>query len=517
MKKLVILLIINFSIVRAQNLVEHQLDYSSTFGFTDMVQVPGGDFMFSITAYPHADSSQAILMKVDESLNHKWAKRYKGLNRDDFACITLLNDGNLIIGGAYRQQATQDIGGSIYKIDTAGNVLWSKFYSGSFDDRTIKVFEQSDGSLMVFIRQGVSNQPTKVLHVNSNGGIISKKTIFNDSKGISAEDVCVSPNETYYIVGMFIGTQSQSNLFIASVDDQGINWYKSYDFGRSITCSNIDYSSNGRLLVGGTIDHPTNSNTDNYFAASLDVQGNMLWGKEYTATSLGSNWISDLCAIPNGGMAAFGRYAHSGISNSMMFTTDSNGVVQSSAGHATGSGSISSIGMRILNNGYLIAKQNNTSSNVLYNANELGVVACNNTNFELTDTALTATATSGTPSSNISNVTAMTLNSTVFPVIFNDTLSCELLVSIPEIDTKDMFKAYPVPANGRLYIDISPDLNDNAKITLCDIQGRTVGTYNINGTTKIELDLSEVIDGLYFVHLQTSSKVYSKKIIVSKQ
>lgn len=516
MKKLAILLFLGFQISFAQNLYEHQIDYNTSFGFTDMAQLPGGDFMLTIAAYPHSDSSQAVLMKVDNSLNLKWAKRFKGLKRDDFGSITPLSDGNVLVGGTYRQQALPNVGGSLYKIDTAGNVLWAKFYSGSFDDRTIKIFEKSDGSLMVFIRQGVSNQPVKVLHITSSGTITSQRTFFDGSKGIGAEDVCESPNETYYIVGMATGTMSQTNLFVASVDDQGINWHKGYDFGRSITCYNIEYSTNGRLLVSGTIDHPTNSNADNYWTAALDTQGNLLWGQEYTATSLGSNWISYLSAIPNGGLAAFGRYAHSGISNSMMFATDSLGTIVYAAGHSTGSGSIVSIGMRVPNNGYLIAKQNNTSANVLYNANDTGGVACNNSSFQLTTSTLSATTTTGTPTSSTPNLTAMTPTYSVFPVAFSDSLTCELLVSLDEIDSEMAFQLYPTPTHDILNIEIRPELAAHVELVINDMQGRKLIDRNSHGETKLKLDVSCIPTGMYSIHLVSDTKVYSQKLLISR-
>lgn len=102
----------------------------------------------------------------------KWIKRYKVFHDDLLRTIHPSLDGKLFIAGNARENFNQQSGGSVLKIDTAGNVIWHKVYSDSYDDGIIHVTQQADSSLVFFNRQGVSGYPIKVIHTDKNGSMI---------------------------------------------------------------------------------------------------------------------------------------------------------------------------------------------------------------------------------------------------------------------------------------------------------------------------------------------------------
>lgn len=79
-------------------------------------------------------------------------------------------------------------------------------------------------------------------------------------------------------------------------------------------------------------------------------------------------------------------------------------------------------------------------------------------------------------------------------------------------------KVYPVPTNGKLMISGITD-NSNAKISILDQSGRTVrevqsASYESAG--RIDLDVSALSNGVYFVKIQTLTQTITKKIVVTK-
>ena len=188
----------------SQPIVEKTFSNEIKFTLSDGVQFDDGNWMFSAFAYSltPGDSAMSIVLKTDSTFSLLWAKRYKHLRRDDFSCLTPLKDGNVLIGGTMRQTFSLEDGGSIYKLDTAGNVIWHLMYDEDFDDRVLDIFEQEDSTLMIFIREGVTNRPSKIIHATSQGSIISQRAYTVDSNlGLLANAVVADESENYYFSG----------------------------------------------------------------------------------------------------------------------------------------------------------------------------------------------------------------------------------------------------------------------------------------------------------------------------
>ena len=88
------------------------------------------------------------------------------------------------------------------------------------------------------------------------------------------------------------------------------------------------------------------------------------------------------------------------------------------------------------------------------------------------------------------------------------------------IDKQQMLNLYPDPVSGILYIEIKPEKPGIFTIEIISIDGRTLKTIdNINipyGGTVVNIDVSELSGGIFFIRLRNSNKVWVKKFIKSK-
>jgi uncharacterized delta-60 repeat protein len=77
---------------------------------------------------------------------------------------------------------------------------------------------------------------------------------------------------------------------------------------------------------------------------------------------------------------------------------------------------------------------------------------------------------------------------------------------------KSAFTVYPNPVSGQLNIDLNNESSVNAVVTILDVLGKQV--YNaIHNDINMTIDMSGYNNGIYFLRLQSSGNVYTKKII----
>ncbi|MGZ3867018.1 MAG: T9SS type A sorting domain-containing protein, partial [Bacteroidia bacterium] len=92
-----------------------------------------------------------------------------------------------------------------------------------------------------------------------------------------------------------------------------------------------------------------------------------------------------------------------------------------------------------------------------------------------------------------------------------DTASSVGIVTVKESGTQ--MKIFPNPTAGKLYVDANS--KDKVLLSLFDVFGKEVRSETIsNGIT--ELNLENLAEGVYFVHIKTASEILTRKIILQR-
>ncbi|HLU50594.1 MAG TPA: hypothetical protein VKZ42_00400, partial [Flavobacteriaceae bacterium] len=85
----------------------------------------------------------------------EWVKNYGGSSEDDVSSMVEVAGGYVMTGytsstdGDITDKSTTDADYWVFKTDTNGNLLWSKTYGGSVDDRASKIISTADGGFAV--------------------------------------------------------------------------------------------------------------------------------------------------------------------------------------------------------------------------------------------------------------------------------------------------------------------------------------------------------------------------------
>ena len=213
---------------------------------TDMLRYNNGDNF--LVGYQNTISSSlqsTILVKTDSLGNQKWIKYYSNVWYKG-PTITKLQDGNLLISTTYLDSmsfnfASQYTQTNLIKIDTAGNVIWSKLYQYPTNlNFAAKCIELTDKSLIILTTEGGwtgSNCATQrviavIMKTDSMGNQIFYHTYTGDAYDITAYnylfDIVQMPDKGFLATG-FVAPNCDGtswDAWILRVDSMGCEFQR---------------------------------------------------------------------------------------------------------------------------------------------------------------------------------------------------------------------------------------------------------------------------------------------------
>jgi hypothetical protein len=89
------------------------------------------------------------LVKLDSSGNVVWTKTIGGSSRDEAYSIVQSSDGGYVVAGYTRSFGAGEDDFYVVKLDSSGNVVWTKTIGGSSYDYAYSITQTSDGGYIV--------------------------------------------------------------------------------------------------------------------------------------------------------------------------------------------------------------------------------------------------------------------------------------------------------------------------------------------------------------------------------
>ena len=140
-------------------------------------------------------------MKLDSSGNVVWTRAIGGSDKDEARSIIQSSDGGYIVAGYTRSFGS---GGDIFvvKLDSSGNVVWAKTIGSGRWDSASSIIQSSDGGYVIA-------GGTEILVYYSGGS--SYYSEFYIVKTDSNLNVCFSQNVTSYLISVSSNVGSSSS------------------------------------------------------------------------------------------------------------------------------------------------------------------------------------------------------------------------------------------------------------------------------------------------------------------
>ena len=244
------------------------------------------------------------IAKLNNNADIEWEKTYGGSSIDEAQSIQQTTDGGYIVAGStfsHDGDVTNNNGGNdawILKLTTNGDIEWQKTYGGSADDYLNSIKQTTDGG---YIAVGGSNSnngdiPNNqgytdawIIKIDTNGNIEWSKT-FGGNASDALVDIQQTTNGGYLTVGVTQSTDGWGDYLVINLQTNGnLEWQKTYGSIYTDIASCIQKTNDGHyLLVGysnsndGTTINP-NGNSD-ALLIKIDNLGNIL-----QQTSVGTN------------------------------------------------------------------------------------------------------------------------------------------------------------------------------------------------------------------------------------
>ncbi|MCJ7934651.1 MAG: T9SS type A sorting domain-containing protein [Chryseobacterium sp.] len=265
--------------------------------------------------------------RFDSNGNIVWDKTFGGTGREFCGKIIKTNDGNYLIMGS--STSTNGTVGPhpdtnliwVYKIDGAGNLLWTKNYNGKYATKALLV---SDGYVLVGIATVSNSSDVRVFKISFDGTLIWTKSYggSGDDEGVSIvptpDNGYMVYGQTYSNNGIISGNHGQLDGWIIKLDAAGnLLWNK------TMGGSGFEYAIDSLRLDDGYVFWGTTSSMDGDLAGTAvdndadfwifktDFNGNIIWQKK-----IGSNYYENY---------SFGGIRKTSDNNLLVVGTVSNG------------------------------------------------------------------------------------------------------------------------------------------------------------------------------------------------
>ncbi|MFB6318638.1 T9SS type A sorting domain-containing protein [Saccharicrinis sp. FJH54] len=519
MKKQLLFLLLLPLTLNAQHLFEKELYSRSLVNLTDMVQLPDRGYMACGYAQPAtSDTAYAIVLRMDSVMNTLWCKSYNMLKKDNFRTLTKLQDGNFIVGGTTRTDFSTYYGASMYKIDGDGNVLWHMLYDNSYDDATLGVFEQSDNSLVLIIRYGVSGKPTKIIHTKSDGSILNQiriaKPEFNG--GPVPDDVVSDGAGNFFICGNTRNTTTNAyGAYILSTGTTGYNWFKEYDFeGLDASATNIAMLGNGDLVISGNIaDSVATNATHMVFMRVSAVNGDPVWTKEIQQEPVQIQQAFGITAILNNQILVSGRILNYEDIRSFTLKLDVNGNIIWAKEYGNGPFASLSMPMETGRNTYLLAGRKTATTGPYFIVTDTaGNSSCNTSPVEFKTRDLSTTSYESTLELDDPELTTMSPAYVSFEHSINVNTICSRTVSVRNPYQNTGIHIYPNPARDVITIDLHDQFEPDAVLRIYNLQGVNVFKDVLNApNSTYRMHFKQ---GVYIWEITTSDKTLRQRVTI---
>jgi hypothetical protein len=180
----------------------------------------GGYIVAGYTGSFGAGYADIYVVKLDSSGNVLWTKTIGGSSRDEASSIIQSSDGGYVVAGWTSSFGAGGYDFYVVKLDSSGNVLWTKTIGGSDNDFAYSIIQSSDGGYVVAGRTesfGAGYVDIYVVKLDSSGNVLWTKTI-GGSSWDEASSIIQSSDGGYVVAGW---TSRYGGIYVVKTDSNG--------------------------------------------------------------------------------------------------------------------------------------------------------------------------------------------------------------------------------------------------------------------------------------------------------
>jgi hypothetical protein len=305
---------------------------SDDVGSSIIQTTDGGYAIAGYTKSFGAGEEDVYVVKLDGSWNIQWTRTIGGKEEDEgFSIIQTTDGGYAVVGRKIRTTLFSNIYFDVYvvKLDSKGNLQWTRTIGGGDDDMGESIIQTSDGGYAIAGRTRSYSEgwmDVYIVKLDASGNLQWTRTI-GGIESDNAFSIIQTRDGGYAVAG---DTRSfgagGADVYVVKLDGSGnIQWKRTiggedYDYGYSI----IQTTDGGYAIAGYTWSF--GAGAGDVYVVKLDVNGNLQW----TRTIGGGN--------TGGTVSVSGRIVRTGDAGRSIIQTLDGGFVIAGSTDAIGSG-----------------------------------------------------------------------------------------------------------------------------------------------------------------------------------
>jgi len=464
------------------------------------------------------------LMQLDHYGDTLWTQNYSQ-SMPVFGDLIETSDGGYIISGTFYIQHV----GILIKTDGNGNIVFKRLFT-NFTGLVVNSIEQcSDGGY--FIVGNKSNLEGFVIKTNSNGDPLWTKT-YSNTYNYSLNKIKRTSDGGGIIVGSSVYPLN-NNAFatLMKIDSSGnVVWQKLFEGIYCLSKNTLESTTDGGYIIAGTsyFYNDTAGGDGILYLIKMNSLGNFVWGKCYPDTKNSIYGIGVTSTTDNGYTITSGTNAFTSVDNSqyrvLLINTDSSGIPNWSKIYGGNGFGYGNSVCQTNDNGFIISGNYRDSvlneNFYLIKTDAIGNSGCTENTEAIIANPFISNLTFLTPIVATYNLVTNSNSLIISPVdsIPIQTI-CSSVTKVNEETIKEQLLIYPNPSSGLYTINLESSVNDDAVINVFNLLGEKITNQKVKtkfGVNKYQLDLTNAPDGIYFVTLNSNTRVSQKKFVVLK-
>jgi len=437
----------------------------------DALPMKDGGYFIASSTENTPNGLNFMAMKTDKYGDTLWTKIYVDPNLDTPTSLLQASDGNYFILG-YTQISGKGQQTYLLKVDTLGNLLWSKTYGNTGVDDGNNIIASSDGNYMI---TGESISNGYLMKIDINGTILWTK-YYGSPSYTSFRSVALCQDGGFILTGKIAKTnqsginQENYRLYIVRTNSSGDTiWTKSYGGADSYEGKYILANSDKSFTL--CIDDSSLAADSDVRLMKIDSVGNVKWNNDFGGTKKD---ISKMVQHTDDG-----GYILVGISRSFGWINPYMWILKFNSGGDT----IWSrrFGSFYHNHGYAVRQT--TDKGYMAVGHE------DNSNY-------------------VSQVMLVKTDS------MGNLLSTN---SVAEFGSTKLIHVYPNPTDGAIQIDLNGMNIQGAQLEIYNALGQILLSERVsdfNQNNLINIDLKGNNSGIYFLNLKSDGCLMTKKFIL---
>jgi len=243
--------------------------------------------------YTNGSGIDICLIKTNSSGDTLWTKFYAGPNPGYYKAIAyeIINtsDNGYAIVGTEIGSTNKNV--FLIKTDNSGNLQWSKYYGGTNNDEGYSLKQTSDGG---YIIAGYTNSfgqggwDVYLLKVNSTGNLLWTKT-YGGNRYDYANHIEITNDGGFILTGVTSGYGTgviyDNDLFLMKTDSAGNSiWANTYGGDSNEIGTSVKQTSDGGFVATGYTSS-SGAGQEDVYLLKTDSLGNVLWSTNFGGAS----------------------------------------------------------------------------------------------------------------------------------------------------------------------------------------------------------------------------------------